>query len=314
MGLALATVLETWGSSPCPPGSQMVVNSQTGFGGSVSGGCIESSVVSECLEIIRDGGTQVLQYGVSDEQGASAGLACGGTVKVFVEPLDAVLLAQLQAPPTFVRIVNLHAGTWAIVADGKSTGALSVDDELMEVAERVTVTQQCEVQGGAYFFQPVLPAYRMFVIGAVRIAQTLAPMAAEAGFHVTVIDPRKAFATDQRFPGVNVMVDWPDAALQDQGLDHHSAVVTLTHDAKPDDMALALALRSKAFYIGALGSRKTHAARVERLHELGLTQRDIDRIHAPIGLNIGGRSPAEIAVSILAQVIAAKNNKLGDVG
>lgn len=313
MGLALATVLDTWGSSPCPPGSQMVVNSETGFAGSVSGGCIESSVVSESLEIIREGGIQILEYGVSDEQGASAGLACGGTVRVLVERLSEDVLAQLQCAPPFVRVVDLQTGVWSTVSEEQGGDASSIPSSILSAAQNEKTASLHQDAGRSYFIHPVLPAYRMFVIGAVRIAQTLAPMATEAGFDVTVIDPRRAFATDERFPGVNLIADWPDVALQEQNLDRHTAVVTLTHDAKPDDMALVLALRSKAFYVGALGSRKTHGARVQRLNLFGLEQDAIDRIHAPIGLNIGGRSPAEIAVSILAQVIAAKNDKLGEL-
>lgn len=304
LGLALATVVDTWGSSPCPPGSLMVVNSETGFAGSVSGGCIESTVVSEGLEIIRDGGTQLLEYGVSDEQGASAGLACGGTVRVLVEPLSQDLLTQLQAAPPFVRVVDVQTGAWSLADEG------TLPESIVAAAQTLKIAKTHEVENKTYFIQPVMPVYRMYVIGAVRIAQTLAPMAAEAGFDVTVIDPRRAFATAERFPGIELITDWPDEALSDQELDRHSAVVTLTHDAKPDDMALVLALRSEAFYIGSLGSRKTHAARIERLNLFGLDQADINRIHAPIGLDIGGRSPAEIAVSILAQVIAAKNDKL----
>ncbi|MBL4615409.1 MAG: XdhC family protein [Magnetovibrio sp.] len=313
LGLALATVMQTWGSSPCPAGSLMVVNAETGFAGSVSGGCIETSVVSECLEIIRDGGVEVLEYGISDEQGAAAGLACGGTVRVLVELLTPDLLAQLMGPSGFARVVDVTSGTWSTVRDGITTGALALCDAALETTAQALIDERpCSYEDAdqRYFIHPMMPPYQMIVIGAVRIAQALVPMAMQAGFEVTVIDPRKAFATQERFSDVNLICDWPDMALQDITLDRHTAVVTMIHDAKPDDMALALALRSEAFYIGSLGSRKTHAKRAERLHLFGFDQAAINRIHAPIGLDIGGRSPAEIAVSILAQVIAAKNQKL----
>lgn len=309
LGLALATVVDTWGSSPCPPGSQMVVSSHADFAGSVSGGCIETSVVSECLEIIRDGGCELLEYGVSDEQSAAAGLACGGTVRVLVEPLTADLLDVMMTPRPFVRVVELEGGAWSLVQDGSASG---LDAAVVEAATASLSKERAatfEHDGRSYFIHPFVKPYRMIVIGAVRIAQALVPMAVEAGFDVTVVDPRRAFITDERFPGVAMVRDWPDVALKDLELNSHTAVVTLTHDEKPDDMALVAALRSDVFYVGSLGSRTTHAKRVERLHLFGLSEDEIKRIHAPVGLDIGARTPPEIAVSILAQVIAAKNGK-----
>ncbi len=156
--------------------------------------------------------------------------------------------------------------------------------------------------GAALFVQVFNPPARLIVVGAVHIAQPLVPMAALAGDAVTVVDPRGAFATDRRFPGVSLTDDWPDQALAALAPDRRTAVVTLTHDPKLDDPALMAALRSEAFYIGALGSRRTHAARLERLREAGFDDTELARIHGPVGLSIGARSPAEIAVSILAQI------------
>lgn len=317
-GLALATVVDTWGSSPCPPGSQMVVSSNADFAGSVSGGCIETSVVSECLEIIRDGGCEVLEYGVSDEQSAAAGLACGGTVRVLVEPLTKDLLDAIMAPRPFVRLVELEGGAWSLVQGGSAShddsvsGASGLEDAVVTQAMASLSKERAEIfehGGRSYFVHPFVKPYRMIIVGAVRIAQALVPMAVEAGFDVTVIDPRRAFITAERFPGVAMVRDWPDVALKDLNLDSHTALVTLTHDEKPDDMALVMALRSDVFYVGSLGSRTTHAKRVERLHLFGLSEDEIKRIHAPVGLDIGARTPPEIAVSILAQVVAAKNGK-----
>jgi xanthine dehydrogenase accessory factor len=166
-----------------------------------------------------------------------------------------------------------------------------------------------ELEGRQIFLQVFNPPLRMAVVGAVHIAQPLAPMAALAGFAVTVIDPRRAFATSQRFPGVELTHDWPDEALERMKPDRRTAIVTLTHDPKIDDPALEAALRSEAFYIGALGSKRTHASRLERLRASGFADNQLGRIHGPIGLALGGRSPAEIAIAILAQVTMTRHAK-----
>jgi xanthine dehydrogenase accessory factor len=168
---------------------------------------------------------------------------------------------------------------------------------------------EIELEGRRLFVQARVPDPRLIIVGAVHIAQALAPMAALAGYHVIVIDPRRAFATTERFPGVTLRHDWPDEALDAIRLDERSAVVTLTHDPKIDDPALDRALRSRAFYIGALGSKKTHAARLHRLSEAGFDEAALARIHGPAGLAIGAKSPAEIAVSVLAQLTAARHGQ-----
>jgi xanthine dehydrogenase accessory factor len=290
----------------------MTISDKAGFAGSVSGGCIETSVVSESLEVLREGKPTLLSYGVSDEQGYAAGLACGGTVNVFVEPMDSALLAAFQGPKPFVRAVGLTSGRWALVRGDTVSGPLALEGAALAETRAAARDGNCRIERSGeepLFIQPVPPPLRMFVVGAVRIAQTLAPIAVEAGFEVTVIDPRRAFAAPERFPAFAVVREWPDKALSALGLDPGTAVVALTHDAKPDDMALGLALRSGAFYVGALGSRRTHAKRTQRLKEAGYTEAEIARICAPVGLDIGARTPAEIAVAILAEVIAAKNGK-----
>lgn len=310
--LTLATVVETWGSSPCPAGSQMVINSQAGFAGSVSGGCIEMSVVSESLEVLAGGGFTVEEFGISDETASAAGLACGGSVTVMMEPLGRTLLDAFDGPRPAVRVVELASGRSSFLRNGVAEGELAIGGETRIAALEVAAEEHartCEVEGRRIFLQPLTAAYRMVLIGAVRIAQSLVPMAAEAGFDVTVVDPRPAFAADERFPGVKVVCEWPDKALAKLGLDSHTAVITLTHDVGPDDLALNLALRSDSFFIGALGSRKTHASRIGRLRVANYTDAAIARVHGPVGLDIGARTPAEIAVSILAQVIAAKNGR-----
>ncbi|TCS63103.1 XdhC family protein [Varunaivibrio sulfuroxidans] len=313
LGVALATVVQTWGSSPCPTGSQMVINAKAGFEGSVSGGCIEASVVSESLEALKSGAFEIAEYGVSKEMSFAAGLSCGGSVRVMLEVLDDALLAALSGPRPAVRIVDMRDGKWTVVRGEAAMGRLPADGDMIARAAKVLSTGRACIaegcEGGDCFYQPLLAPYRMLVVGAVRIAQILAPMAAEVGFHVTVIDPRRAFSTDARFPETDMVREWPDKAVAKLGLDAQTALVALTHDAKPDDMALGLAVRSDAFYVGALGSKRTHASRVARLREAGYTEAEIGRIHAPVGLDIGARTPGEIAVSILAQVIAARNGR-----
>jgi xanthine dehydrogenase accessory factor len=204
------------------------------------------------------------------------------------------LLAEARAGRPVVLATDLASGEQRLLAPAES-----------EIAREALRRDEClhhEEHGRRWFLQPWNASLRMVVVGAVHIAQPLAAMAALAGYAVTIVDPRQAFATAARFPGVTLDGDWPDAALGRLAPDARTAVVALTHDPKLDDPALVVALRSPAFYVGALGSRKTHAARLERLRAHGLSEALLARIHAPVGLAIGARSPAEIAVSILAEV------------
>jgi xanthine dehydrogenase accessory factor len=306
VGVAVATVVETWGSSPCPPGSGLAVSENGEMVGSVSGGCVEGSVVEAALEVIRGGHVRLLGFGVTNEQAWEVGLACGGRVQIFVGPMEERLLGELLSERAARRpgVLETHLGT------GNRTLLHPdevLDDPELEVAVRESLAGDvCLYRPGGSdpgtFLQPFPPPLRLLVVGAVHIAQPLSRMASEAGFEVSVIDPRRAFASEARFPDVEICTDWPDAALQARRLDARCAVVTLTHDPKLDDPALAAALRSDAFYLGSLGSRRTHAGRLSRLRKLGFGDADLARIHGPVGLDIGARSPAEIAVSILAEV------------
>lgn len=204
------------------------------------------------------------------------------------------LLVDLAAQRSVVLATDLASGEQRLLEPEASAAARE--------ALRRDACLNVEEDGRRWFLQPFNPALRMIVVGAVHIAQPLAAMAARAEYAVTVVDPREAFASAERFPGVALSGEWPDAALRALAPDARTAVVTLSHDPKLDDPALAVALRSPAFYVGALGSKKTHAARLARLRQLGLSEAELARIHAPVGLAIGARSPAEIAVSILAQV------------
>ena len=297
-GAALATVIETWGSAPRRVGAQLVVCGDGAMEGSVSGGCVEGAVVIEALDVIEQGGTRVLEYGVSDGDAFAVGLACGGTIRILVEPIGdggmpvkmlETLVAARAARRQIAYDVALDGSDRQLVTDGH--------------ADRFRRDQSGVTEDGARFVAIHNPPLRLVVVGGVHIAQHLVSMAQGAGFDLIVIDPREAFGAAARFPGAQVINDWPDDALRDVGIDARTALVLLTHDPKLDDPALEIALRSDVFYIGALGSTRTHAARVARLTDSGFTQAEIARICGPVGLNIGAAGPAEIAVSILAQII-----------
>lgn len=299
-GAALATVIATWGSAPRPVGAQLAISSAGEIAGSVSGGCVEGAVVAEALEVLRDGKPRLLEYGVSDNEAFAAGLACGGTIRILVEPVGtghgpALALIETLVAQRAARtpvIYEVDPGNWhrKLILQGSDAAA-----------DARFLSDQSGFDGEA--FRAVHnPPLRLAVIGAVHIAQALLPMARLAGYDAVLIDPRDAFASEARFPGERIIRDWPDAALKAFGLDARTAVVTLTHDPKLDDPAIMAALAAPVFYLGCLGSKKTHARRVERLGEAGFTGAQITRIHAPVGVDIAAESPAEIAIAILAQI------------
>lgn len=296
-GAALATVIETWGSAPRPVGSQLAISGAGEIMGSVSGGCVEAAVIVEAMEAIEDGVPRLLEYGVSNDDAFAVGLACGGTIRIMVEPVGqavpepmlADLVAARDAKIPLAYVVNTHNWHRTLVApeDGFKDRFIS-DKSGFEGDDFVAIHN---------------PPLRMAIIGAVHIAQPLVTMARLAGFDPVIIDPREAFASETRFPGEALVHDWPDEAVTAFAPDHRSAVVTLSHDPKIDDPAITAALKSDCFYIGCLGSTRTHAKRVTRLQQAGITEKQIARIHAPIGLDIGAKSPSEIAVSVMAEVI-----------
>jgi len=218
--------------------------------------------------------------------------------------LLARLLAIREAKRPAALVTDLASGRQTLVSGPEVQGDLPLDENLLARAAQAIADDRSGMPAGddGLFIQVFNPPLRLVVVGAVHIAQTLVPMAALAGYAVILIDPRRAWATAERFPQVEIATDWPDQALARLDLDRRTAIVTLTHDPKLDDPALATALRSEVFYIGALGSKRTHAGRLERLREEGFTDADLNRIHGPVGLNLGAKSPAEIAISTLAQI------------
>ena len=295
--VALATVVETWGSAPRRVGAQLVISGDAEMQGSVSGGCVEGAVVVEALDALEDGQSRILEYGVSDGDAFAVGLACGGTIRILVEPVGAglpvamleQLVAARAARTPVAYVVNTTTWDRTLTSDGHHA--------------RFARDRSGFEEDGATFVAIHNPPLRLAIVGAVHIAQALVPMARIAGFDPVVIDPRGAFGSEARFPGERLINDWPDEALAEVGLDTRTALVLLTHDPKLDDPALHLGLTSGAFYIGALGSTRTHAKRVERCAEAGFADDQIARIKGPIGLDIGAASPQEIAVSILAEMI-----------
>ncbi|KUF11371.1 XdhC family protein [Pseudoponticoccus marisrubri] len=295
-GAVLATVTQTWGSAPRRVGSQLAVSGEGEIEGSVSGGCVEGAVIVEALEALEDGKRRELEFGVSDEDAFAVGLACGGTIRILVEPVGAALPEDVLAALVTARadrqavayVVDLDSGACRLERDGYET--------------RFRMDRSGFEEDGRTFVAIHNPPLRLVVVGAVHIAQALLPMARIAGYDPVLIDPREAFGSEARFPGERILHDWPDEAVEALGLDGRTALVLLTHDPKLDDPALERSLRAGVFYIGALGSTRTHAKRVDRLTQAGFTEAEIARIHGPIGLDIGAAGPAEIAVSILAEM------------
>jgi xanthine dehydrogenase accessory factor len=308
---ALATVVDCLGSGPREIGAHMAVRADGAFAGSVSGGCVEAAVIAEAQHLLAGGRPRLLEYGIADEAAWSVGLACGGRIRVALARVDravteAILAAAAGRVPAALAC-DPQAGTAAAVTAEDVVGPLALDAPTLARVRALAEADQTELLEDGLFVRAYGPPWRLVVVGAVHIAQALAPMAAAAGLEVTVLDPRRAFAAPARFAGIDLVCGWPDEALPGLGLDRRTALVTLAHDPRIDDAALAQALAAGCFYVGALGSRRSHAARLERLAGTSGTE----RIRAPVGLDIGARNPAEIAVAVLAETIAARRGKPG---
>lgn len=300
--VALATVVETWGSAPRPVGSQLAIASDGNMMGSVSGGCVEGAVVAEAVDAMADGKPRLLTFGVSDDTAFAVGLACGGTIRVLVEPVGQAMPVDMLKALVAERAAR-RAVAYLVHPDTQARRLTAGPGDPLEraIATRMRADRSGMEEDGT-FIAVHNPPLRMIVVGAVHIAQPLVAMARLCGYDPTLIDPRAAFGSDARFPGETILDDWPDEAMAALAPDARTAVVTLTHDPKLDDPAIRAALASRAFYIGCLGSPRTHAKRLDRLRAAGVDDTAIARIHAPVGLDIGAKSPAEIAVAIMGQI------------
>lgn len=323
--VALATVIHTWGSSPRRVGAKMALTPDGKIAGSVSGGCVEGAVFETGLEVLKTGQPQLLKFGVADETAWDVGLACGGQIEVFVKRLDPafydLLKAELLGNRAFcvASVVGGPAnllGREILIKGDRVYNTLEsgLDGVVIEKARSAMAegrSQRLEAdweQNNLQLFIEVLkPPPTMVIVGGVHIAIALASLAKTLGYVTVVVDPRRAFGNVERFPHADRLIQaWPEVAFSELELTDETAIAMLTHDPKIDDPALKIALDSPAFYIGALGSRKTQEKRRQRLMANGISEEQISRLHGPIGLEIGGESPEEIALAIMAEVVASR--------
>ena len=322
--ILLATVTKTWGSAPRRAGSKMGIaidGEIPDIIGSVSGGCVEGAVIDAADRVNRSGRPELLDFGVSDDDAWDVGLTCGGKISVFVESLDRDWLATV-APP--VR-EDLPTTTVTILGGDAAGAKLTLDDagsvlyrvgqwpEAIEIraqdaARAATSPRQVELDGVPVMIDAHQPRPRLMIVGGVHVAMPLQDFARQLGFRVSIIDPRRAFATTERFPDVDTILhSYPQKALAQLGLDASTFLAVLTHDPKIDDPALIAGLQSAAPYVGVLSSHRTHEKRLARLRDAGLTEDQLARIRTPIGVDIGASNPEEIALCIMAEIIAVRN-------
>jgi xanthine dehydrogenase accessory factor len=300
----------------------MLASEDGTIAGSVSGGCVESATASEIESAIKSGTPRLVTFGVTDERAWEVGLACGGTIKVFVEPTVRPELLRAAKGSGGEAIVSVIAGpglgtSLRISEDGTIDGELPagldqaalLQAALAALRKESSVTREFETKGGqvTLFIEVFTRPPRLVIFGGVQIAVALVPLANALGYRTIVADGRQAFIGRDRFPSADeLLLAWPEEAFERIGLDSSCYVCVLSHDPKFDEPALQIALRSPAAYVGAIGSRKTQAARRERLREAGLNEEQVGRLHGPIGLDLGGRQPAETALAILAEVTAVR--------
>ena len=287
--VALATVISTWGSAPRPVGGQMAININGEIIGSVSGGCIEGSVIAEGIKCLSDGKTRIRDYGITNDMAWELGLACGGELKILIQPLN------IQDEIIYSIVKFIENRDIAKLEIDCSNGKRVINNSIINNTSHYDPSIN-------KFIHIFSPKPRLFIIGAVHIAQALVSLATIANYDITLIDPREHFATQKRFPNCKIINEWPDTALSNFKLDKSTHIVTLTHDPKIDDPGIITALKSNVGYIGSLGSKKTHYNRCERLKLLDFSEVELSKIHAPIGLDIRSKTPAEIAISILAEL------------
>ena len=306
----LATVIETWGSAPKPVGSMLVVNKLGHIFGSVSGGCVEGSVITEALDILDTNDCKLLTFRVSDGDAFQVGLACGGEIKILLEPISEENTTVSKNLKTFLdEYFNGNLVIYSIDLTTFERWVTKVNDEGFAKIPMDPLNKRTSFKLDDTFFSVLYPRLKLIIVGAVHIAQYLVNLAEIFEHQILIVDPRSAFATKARFPTAKILTEWPDTALDEIELDQDSALITLTHDPKIDDIALEKALKSDCYYIGSLGSKRTHAKRLDRLKLLGFTNNQLNRIKGPIGLDIGAKTPSEIALSIMAEIIAVQRDK-----
>lgn len=330
--VAMATVVQTWHSAPQPAGAAMVVTAAGEAIGSVSGGCVEGAVFDLGCEVLSSGTPVLETYGVSDDDAFAVGLTCGGTLDIFLEPVnfdtwpELPLIAESIArdePVAIATLVRAEAaeqiGRHLVVRPGLavegSLGSDRMDDTVVADALGMLASGRSGIvhygphgerlgDGVDVFIHSIAPAPRLYIFGAIDFSAALCRVGKGLGFRVSICDARPVFATARRFPDADeVVVDWPHRWLADQPVDERTAICVLTHDAKFDVPALKLALTTKAGYVGAMGSRRTHDDRLRRLREVGVTDEQLARLHSPIGLDLGARTPEETAIAIAAEII-----------
>ncbi len=312
-GVGRAVVVRTFGSAPRPEGAVLLRADDGRIAGSVSGGCVEGAAAEEIERARRDGHARVIRYGISDEDAWDVGLACGGTIDVLIEPglAPAVEAAARDRGAAVATLLPADAPPPAFGASPPGDGALV--DAAREALLRGT-SRTVEIEGRSVFVEafPVRP--RLVVVGAVEVARSLVRFARELGYETIVIDGRASFATPERFPPDQVdrlIVGWPDEVAEEIGLGPDDAVAVLTHDVKFDEPAIVEALRRGCRYVGAVGSRKTQGDRRERLRAAGVGEEELARLRGPVGLDLGGRNPAETALAIIAEIVAERYGGTG---
>lgn len=321
--VALATVIETWGSAPRRVASKMAVTEDLAMVGSVSGGCVETAVVEEALGSLKRNQAIILHYGVSDDDAWEVGLACGGKISILVEPLDmhwwqlATQAVERDETLITVTIIEGDLAGAKIALNAASEVVYSKHQFSPEQLQKIidspipTKSGKATLGGYAVMVDVIMPRPHLVMIGGVHIAMALQHYAKMLGFKVTLIDPRDVFASDQRFPDVDcIFRAYPDKVLAQLNMTTNTYITVLTHDPKIDDPALKAALASKPAYIGVLSSKRTHEKRMARLIEAGIPENDIARLSTPIGLAIGAETPEEIALSVMAEIVAVKNKKI----
>ena len=328
--VATATVIKTWGSPPREVGAKMGVNEKGEMIGSVSGGCVEGAVVEAALETIKSGQPQYLHFGVADETAWEVGLACGGMIDIFVQLLDKEIFSAqrhaIEKGEGFATLTQIKGseqlvGMQALCMEREDVewnGSEPISTQTLEQARMafkmgtttVILDESRPEAELAYFVDVHLPPPTLIIVGGVHISIALVRFARALGYRTIVVDPRRAFGSQKRFEEADQLIHtWPDEALDAIGINPSTAIAILTHDPKLDDPGLMVALSSKAFYVGALGSKQTQSKRRKRLLDAGLTETQYDRLHGPIGLDLGGRSPEEIALAIMGQIVQVRNEK-----